>query len=167
MAIRHQLIQRAPTALWTVLDDPSRFADWVVGTSDSAPREGRWPELGSSLTYTVRIGPRKTEGFTVVRRYEPPRYLELEAHAGQQSARIAFDIRPWGDGTLVLVDEHPLRGLGGTLHNSLLDALIQIRHRKMLSNLARAVEEEVTGPRAVNAGVIGDAPRPPEEASHE
>ncbi|WP_330456358.1 SRPBCC family protein [Streptomyces sp. NBC_00820] len=160
MAVRHQLIERAPTALWTVLKDPSRFADWVVGTSNSAPREGRWPELGSSLTYTVKLGRKKAEGFTVVRRYEPPRYLELEAHAGEESARIAFDILPWGDDTLVIVDEHPLRGLSGSLHNTVLDALIQIRHRKMLSRLAQLVEEEAAASRPANAGQRGDAPPP-------
>ncbi|MBH0247326.1 SRPBCC family protein, partial [Streptomyces cavourensis] len=55
-------------------------------------------------------------------------------------ARIAFDIRPWGERTLVIVDEHPLRGLGGTLHNPLVDMLLQLRHRTMLARLAKLVE---------------------------
>ncbi|MFD8911643.1 SRPBCC family protein [Streptomyces sp. NPDC059575] len=152
MAIRYQLIERPPTALWNVLDDPSRFADWVVGTDESGPREGSWPELGSSLTYTVRLGPRVAEGYTVVRRYEPPQYLELEAHTGVGTARIAFDIRPWGEGTLVILDEHPLSGLGNQLHNVVLDALIQLRHRGMLPRLARLVAETNPEPEPADAG---------------
>lgn len=74
MVGRHQLVERGPAAVWNVLADPSRYADWGVGTSESAPRAGRWPEVGSSLTYTVRIGPKSVDGYTVVRRFEHPRH---------------------------------------------------------------------------------------------
>jgi hypothetical protein len=57
------------------------------------------------------------------------------------TVRVAIEIRPWGPDTLVIVDEHPLRGPGGLLHNSLVDALIQVRHRSMLSRLAGVVEQ--------------------------
>ena len=142
MAVRHQLIRRPPQALWAVLRDESDFHKWVVGTHSSYPGEGDWPTTGSTLNYTVRIGPKEFEGFTVVRGHEPPRFLELEAHSGPLgTARIAFDIRPWGEHTLVILDEHPLRGVGGALHNGALDALLQLRHRRMLGRLARLVEE--------------------------
>ncbi|MBC9712801.1 SRPBCC family protein [Streptomyces sp. TRM66268-LWL] len=141
MAIRHQLIRRPPDALWEVLRDEARYCDWVVGTHSTCPGDGDWPAPGSSLRYTVRLGPKEVEGFTVVRRHEPPRVLELEAHSGPfGTARIAFDIRPWGEHTLVVLDEHPLRGLGGALHNSALDTLLHLRHRRLLSRLARVVE---------------------------
>lgn len=157
MAVRHQLVEREPAALWRILADPSRYADWVVGTSESAAREGRWPEVGSSLAYTVRIGPKRIEGHTVVRRLEHPRYLELEAHTGVGTARIAFDIRPWGEVTLVIVDEHPLRGPGATLHNAALETLIQFRHRGMLHRLARLVESENARGRPGHVDTPGDA----------
>ncbi|MFE1962132.1 SRPBCC family protein [Streptomyces sp. NPDC059479] len=143
MAVRHQLIRSEPSAVWAVLEDPSRYADWVVGTDCSAPGEGSWPEVGSSLTYTVRVGPKEFRGHTVVRRYQPPRWLELEAHSGPfGTARIAFDIRSWGDETLVIVDEHPLRGFAGAVHNLVIDAFLQVRHRDMLARLAYVVERE-------------------------
>ncbi|MCX5205551.1 SRPBCC family protein [Streptomyces sp. NBC_00237] len=142
MAVRHQLIRRPPHALWDVLCDPSRYHEWVVGTHASRPGEGDWPKPGSTLLYTVRFGPGEFEGTTVVRRHEPPYALELEAHSGPLgTARIAFDIRPWGEHTLVVLDEHPLRGVGGALHNSAVDALLQLRHRRLLGRLARIVEE--------------------------
>ncbi|MCF3965019.1 SRPBCC family protein [Streptomyces fuscigenes] len=147
MAVRHRYVDRAPDALWAVLNDPYRFGDWVVGTSSSRPEQGDWPQLGSSLRYTVRLGPKTFEGSTVVRRYEPPGILELEAHAGPLgTARIAFDIRRWGDGTLVIVDEHPLRGIGGSAHNGIVDRVIQLRHRQMLKRLEQAAEDEPVGP---------------------
>lgn len=168
MAIRYQLIRRPPAAVWKVLEEPSSYADWVVGTHETAPREGRWPELGSSLAYTLKVGPRRIEGYTVVRRYEPPRYLELEANSPFGNARIAIDVRGWGDETLVILDEHPLRGLGSKLHNVALDAVIQIRHRGMLGRLARLVERE-TPRRSPDGARQGSASEPSsaEEAGRE
>ncbi|WP_066952836.1 SRPBCC family protein [Streptomyces lushanensis] len=143
MAVRHQLIRSEPSAVWAVLEDPSRYADWVVGADCSVPGEGPWPEVGSSLVYTVRVGPKAFRSRTVVRRYEPPRWLELEVHSGPfGTVRIAFDIRSWGDETLVIVDEHPLRGFAGVVHNLVIDALLQVRHRGMLARLADVVERE-------------------------
>jgi uncharacterized protein YndB with AHSA1/START domain len=143
MAVRHQLIKRPPEAVWAVLEDASRYSDWVVGTSSSRHKDGDWPKTGSTLEYTVSLGPYTAEGETVVRLYEPPRCLELEAKSGALgTARIAIEVRPWGDETLVVVDEHPLRGPGGLLHNTLIDALLQLRHRAMLRRLADVVERE-------------------------
>ncbi|MGW7293433.1 SRPBCC family protein [Streptomyces xiamenensis] len=147
MAVRHRLIAHPPDAVWDVLADPSRYAAWVVGTKDSAPAEGEWPQVGSALAYTVRLGRKELHGRTWVRRCEPPRALELEVDSGRLgTARISLDIRPWGEETLVIMDEHPLRGFGGTVHNAVLDAVQQLRHRGMLARLERLVEERAPLP---------------------
>ncbi|MFE4337537.1 hypothetical protein ACFRQM_52250 [Streptomyces sp. NPDC056831] len=87
--------------LWAVLEDENRYTDWVVGTFDSGPGDGRWREVGSSIKYTARVGPKEFHGHTTVRRLDSPRALELEARGGPLgTARIAFDVRPWGDKTL-------------------------------------------------------------------
>ncbi|MEV4949206.1 SRPBCC family protein [Streptomyces sp. NPDC053755] len=158
MAVRHQLIRRSPEAVWAVLADPERYGDWVVGTSDSDALDGDWPQVGSRLRYTVRIGPWSGDGETVVRRCEPGKILELEAVAGALgTARIALEVRPWGEESLVVCDEHPLRGLGGRWHNTLSDAVIQLRHRDMLARLARTVEgdTETAGTAAGATGATG------------
>lgn len=142
MAVRHHLIHATPRQVWAVLADTSRYADWVVGTSDSRATRGLWPELGSALEYTVRIGPWTVAGTTVVRHVKAPAELELEVASGPLgTARVAIEVRPWGEEALVKVDEHPLRGFGGTVHNAAVDALIQLRHRSMLARLADVVEE--------------------------
>ncbi|MER6522420.1 SRPBCC family protein [Streptomyces sp. NPDC060334] len=143
MAVRNQLIHRPPHAVWAVLADPNRYEDWVVGPSQSTPLDRTWPEVGSRLRYTLRLGPWSTEGVTTVRYAEPGRELELEASFDPLgTARIFLQLRPWGEETLVICDEHPLRGLGGTLHNPAVEALIQLRHRGMLARLARLVEQD-------------------------
>jgi hypothetical protein len=89
---------------------------------------------------------------TIVRHCEEGTRLELEAQAGPLgTARIAIELRPWGEHCLVIVDEHPLRGAGGRLHNVGFEALIQLRHRAMLARLARLCEAE--------AGQAGDTRR--------
>ncbi|MBT2524427.1 SRPBCC family protein [Streptomyces sp. ISL-99] len=141
MAVRHQLIRTSPEAVWEVLADGSRYSDWVVGTSESRPGKGHWPEVGATIDYTVCVGPWTLTGQTIVRRAAPPHELELEVDSGPLgTARIAIEVRPWGEDALVILDEHPLRGVGGALHNAALDAVLQLRHRSMLGRLAKVVE---------------------------
>ncbi|MGW0537786.1 SRPBCC family protein [Streptomyces sp. NPDC003032] len=142
MAVRHQLVKRPPSKVWEVLEDGHRYADWVVGTHDSRPLDAQWPAVGSRIEYTVRLGPWRAAGHTVVRHLDRPDRIELEAYSGLLgTARIAIAVRPWGAHTLVVVDEHPLQGPGGALHNAGVDALIQLRHRRMLNRLAEVVEQ--------------------------
>jgi hypothetical protein len=143
MAVRHCLIKASPQTVWAVLADGTRYADWVVGTASSRPVRGTWPQEGAAIGYEVRIGPVGLSNETVVRRCEEGSVLELEAKAGRLgTARIAIELKPWGEHCLVVVDEHPLRGAGGRLHNAGTEALIQLRHRAMLARLARLCEAE-------------------------
>lgn len=143
MAVRHRLIQASPQAVWDVLADGDQYARWVVGTSDVTPKSGRWPQVGATVAYEVRLGALRLDNESVVRRCVEGSELELEAKAGKLgTARIAIELRPWGEQCLVVVDEHPLRGPGGLLHNVGVEALIQVRHRAMLARLARLCESE-------------------------
>jgi hypothetical protein len=143
MAARHRLIQVSPSAVWAVLADGGRYAEWVVGASASRLVRGQWPQTGAAIRYEVRLGPVRLYNETVVRHCEEGTCLELEAHAGVLgTARIAIELRPWGEYCLVIVDEHPLQGAGGRLHNMGFEALIQLRHRAMLARLARLCESE-------------------------
>ncbi|MEU9917393.1 SRPBCC family protein [Streptomyces sp. NPDC051001] len=161
MAVRHRLIKVSPSAVWAVLADGHRYAEWVVGTSHSEPVRGQWPHLDAAIRFQVPLGPLKLVNETVVRRCEEGVALELEAHAGPLgTARIAIELRPWGEHCLVIVDEHPLQGAGGRLHNAGFEALIQMRHRTMLARLARLCENGVReareAPRSASVqGVAG------------
>ncbi|WAX76950.1 SRPBCC family protein [Streptomyces sp. KMM 9044] len=147
MVERHRLIERPPADVWAVLADGTRYADWVVGTSGTRPDAGVRPHAGSSIVYTVHLAPWSVAGSTVVRRCEAPFILEREADSGWLgTARTALEVRPWGENTLVTINEHPLRGPGGVLHNTVVDAPIQPRHRTMLARLADAVEHSPRKP---------------------
>lgn len=159
MAVRHRLIRVSPSAVWDVLADGHRYGEWVVGTSESHPVRGQWPRMDAAIQYQIRIGPLQLDNETVVRHCEEGTRLELEAKAGVLgSARIAIELRPWGEHCLVIVDEHPLRGAGGRLHNAGFEALIQLRHRAMLARLAALCEDEAgdaRGARALGQVTVG------------
>jgi hypothetical protein len=141
VAVRHRLIQASPQAVWNVLADGNQYVEWVVGPSDVTPRSGQWPQVGATIGYEVRLGPVRLNNESVVRRCVAGSELEIEAKAGRLgTARIAIELRPWGEQCLVIVDEHPLRGPGGFVHNVGVEALIQVRHRAMLARLAKLCE---------------------------
>ncbi|MFI1539664.1 SRPBCC family protein [Streptomyces anandii] len=143
MAVRHRLIKTSPGTVWNVLADGNRYAEWVVGTSTSEPVRGHWPEVDSAIAYEVRLGPLRLHNETVVRHCEEGSLLELEAHAGfLGTARIAVELRPWGEHCLVIVDEHPLQGAGSIVHNVGTETVIQLRHRAMLARLAKVCEAD-------------------------
>jgi hypothetical protein len=97
--------------------------------------------VDAAIAYEVSLGPVRLSNQTVVRRCVEGSALELEAHAGiLGTARIAMELRPWGEHCLIIVDEHPLRGAGGLLHNAGIEVLLQVRHRAMLARLARLCE---------------------------
>ena len=147
MAVHHRLIERPPGDVWEVLADPHLYGEWVVGPSESRPQGPLWPQNGARIEYTVRLGPWTGTGTTTVRAMEPLKTLELEADSGWiGTARIAIELRPWGDHTLIVFDEHPLRGTGGALHNPALDAVLQLRNRRMLTRLAELVERQRAAP---------------------
>ncbi|MEU2062529.1 SRPBCC family protein [Streptomyces sp. NPDC013455] len=153
MAVRHRVIKADPAAVWEVLADGHRYAEWVVGTGASRPKQGQWPQKDASITYEIRLGPLTLANETVVRHCREGSLLELEIIAGfLGTARFSIELREWGEHCLVIADEHPLRGPGAALHNVGLEALIQLRHRSMLARLARCCEDGPGGRREPSGG---------------
>ncbi len=128
-----------------MLADGHSYAHWVVGTTQIRSVDSTWPEVGSSLYYTVGRGRLRFEDKSTVRLIKPGRRLELEANAPPLgTARVAFGLIPWGEETVVVIDEHPLRGPGAQLHSGALDLVLHQRNRRMLNNLAQVVHARHT-----------------------
>jgi uncharacterized protein YndB with AHSA1/START domain len=141
MALVNVLIRRPPEQVWDVLSDGFAYAQWVVGTQEIRAVDDDWPQVGSAIHYTVGMGPVHFQGTTTVRRCEPGRQLGLEADGGPLgTARIVIDVYDWGKDTVVVVDEHPLRGAAYRFHSTISDAVLLMRGRPMVRNLARLVE---------------------------
>lgn len=143
VALLNVLVKRSPEQVWDFLSRGDRYADWVSGTREIRDADDNWPEIGSSIHFTAGVGPLVIKDRTTVRNAEPPRMLELEVHAGRiGTARLVFEIRPWGDQAVVVLDEHPLSGPGAHVHNMLIDLALRFRNRRMLDKLAKLIEIE-------------------------
>jgi uncharacterized protein YndB with AHSA1/START domain len=141
VAVVNVLVRRPPEQVWEVLADGHAYAEWVVGTRAIRSVDPGFPDVGTAIDYTVGIGPVRLRGRTTVRHLEPGRQLGLEADAGGLgTARIVIDVLDWGEDTVVVLDEHPLRGPGYRLHNAVSDAFLLVRGHPMVRNLARLVE---------------------------
>lgn len=141
MAVLNVLVCRSPEQIWNVLSDGWAYREWVMGTQAIKAVDDGWPAAGTSIRYAVGVGPLSMTDRTTVRISEPCRELQLEAHAGWiGTARIAIQILPWGEHSVVIFDEHPLSGRGARLHNMAIDGLLRLRNRWMLDKLAELVE---------------------------
>jgi uncharacterized protein YndB with AHSA1/START domain len=141
MAIVNVVIERPREQVWDVLSDGYAFKDWVMGTQDVRDVDANWPEVGSAIQYSFGWGPLTLKGRTVVRQVEPGHRLGLEADAGLLgTARIVIELDDWGGDTVVVLDEHPLRGPSYLLHNTVTDAVLLLRGRPMVQKLAKLVE---------------------------
>jgi hypothetical protein len=130
----------SPPAVVDVLRDGRTYADWVVGTRKIRAVDPGWPAEGTALHYTVGYGPLRKDGHTRSLAYEPDHRLELEAHAWPAgTARIELRAEPVQGGTLVSIDEHPLRGVGARLHNPVADLVILLRNVETLRRLERCI----------------------------
>jgi hypothetical protein len=128
-----------------VLADGFSYADWVVGTRQVRQVDPDWPRPGSSLHFTAGLGPFSVDDKTTSRICEERSRLELEAHAMPYgSVRISIEILPWGDDTVVIIDEHPLRGPSALLENPLVELVLTIRNRRMLRKLAATVRHRAS-----------------------
>lgn len=140
MVVCRGLVDAPAPEAWAVLADGYAYADWVVGTTAIRAADQDWPAVGSSIYFTVGERPLRLDDRTTVRAVEAERRLELEAHAAWLgSVRVVIELTPWGSGTLVTIDEHPLRGPYLLLDNPIANLGLSLRNRLMLRNLAQVV----------------------------
>jgi uncharacterized protein YndB with AHSA1/START domain len=135
-------IDAPPADVFAVLADPYTYADWVVGCDRIRGVEGDWPEVGAKFHHTVGVGPLKVSDNTKVLEVEHGRRLVLEARARPAGVvEVTFVLTAVGDGTDVLMEEHPVRGFAHLIHNPLQDGLIFARNHKTLQRLSDVVRK--------------------------
>ncbi len=133
-----------PAQVWSVLSDGHRYAEWVHGTSEIRDVDAGWPGEGTSIHFTVGYGPFSHKDKTTSRACVEEQKLELEAHAWPAgTARIGLRINPTVDGgSIVTMDEHPLRGPARWVHNPITAIGFRFRVSLMLKDLVRLAEAE-------------------------
>ncbi|WP_371530596.1 SRPBCC family protein [Streptomyces sp. NBC_01283] len=143
MSRNRRLILASPTEVWSLLSDGHRYGEWVTGTQEVLAADAHWPAVGARLKVRVGVGPLLLDDICVVRISEPESRLQLEAKAGPfGAARIAMNLIPWGEHTLLILDWHPLRGPGTRMHGLPVDYVVAVRNGMMLTKLARIAVSE-------------------------
>ena len=134
-----------PAQVWSVLSNGRRYAEWVHGTKEIRDVDEGWPGEGASIHFTVGWGPFTHKDRTTSRACLPEQRRELEAHAWPAgTARIDLRVEPHQGGSLITMDEHPLRGPASWLHNPVAALGFKVRVSFMLNDLARLAEAEPT-----------------------
>lgn len=125
-----------PAQVFDVLRDGQSYATWVVGTRAIRSVDAGWPGVDARVHYTVGYSPLRKDDVTTSQRYEPDRLLQLEAQAWPAgTARIVLTAEAVTGGSLVAIEEAPVRGMARRLHNPVFDALIKIRNVETLRRL--------------------------------
>jgi uncharacterized protein YndB with AHSA1/START domain len=134
--------ESSPEAVFAVLADGRRYADWVVGAKRIRAVDEAWPEAGSRIHHEVGVGPLTIKDSTKVLAADPPRRAVLEARAWPAGkARVTITASPRdGGGSEVLMEEVPTGGPAKTLDSWPLRRLTMLRNVESLRRLRRIVD---------------------------
>lgn len=134
---------RAPIdTVFRVLADGWRYADWVVGAKRIRAVDEGFPSVGARIHHTLGVGPLKLRDDTEVVELDRPRRLVLHARARPTGvARVTMTLQEAAGGTVVTMEERPVRGLAARLDGALLDLAIWARNVRSLRRLRRIVEQ--------------------------
>jgi uncharacterized protein YndB with AHSA1/START domain len=134
-----------PAAVFAVLADGERYADWVVGAKKIRSVDAHWPTPGAELRHEVGIGPIDIKDRSTVQAVEPGRSITLKVRARPAGiARVHISLVPAEDGgTEIHMDEVPVEGIAKTIDNPLQRLLLRRRNVEALRRLAHIAETEV------------------------
>jgi uncharacterized protein YndB with AHSA1/START domain len=134
-----------PEAIFAVLSDGWRYADWVVGAKKIRAVDGSWPAPGSRFHHRVGIGPIDIADSSELEAIDPPRSMTLKVRARPAGvARVHITLEPTEDGgTEITIDEWPTAGFAKRFDNPVQRALLKGRNLEALRRLKNLAEEDV------------------------
>lgn len=141
MSINVRRMNCPPEAVFRVLADGWLYPGWVVGASRMRDVDTAWPHAGSTLHHSVGVWPALLNDTTSVVTWEPPRRMVMTARGWPiGEARVTIDVKPFGGGCLVRIQEEAVSGPAKALPHALTDALLQWRNAETLHRLAYLAE---------------------------
>lgn len=148
MSVVRRRTTAPPAAVFAVLADGWRYADWVVGAKRIRYVDESWPEPGSRFHHKVGAGPVEIKDSSVSEAVDPDHAISLRVQAWPAgTARVRIVLEPTDDGgTEILFEERPLEGPARRFDNPGLRALLWARNVESLRRLARIAEKGVRQP---------------------
>ena len=140
MAITRTSTSEPPEAVWAVLADGWRYAEWVVGCRRIRAVDPGWPAPGTRFHHELGVGPLRLRDHSESLEVDEGRRLVLRARAWPAGeGRVTITITPeGGGGSLVEMEEHPTAGLAKRLDSPPVDLATHLRNEVALRRLARA-----------------------------
>lgn len=130
-----------PEDVFDVLGNGWLYPAWVVGASRMREVDDSWPQAGSRLHHSVGVWPLLLDDTTVAEEWAPPHRMVMRARGWPLGeARVTLRVRPWGDGTMVRIDEEPMKGPAALLPSILTAPLLRVRNAETLHRLAYLAE---------------------------
>lgn len=143
MSTNYRFIPAPPEKVWQVLADPGSYGHWVVGSKRIRDADPSWPAPGSRFHHTVGFGPFTVSDHTESLAYDPPRRLELRAHARPLGlAKVVLELEPADGGTTIKITENPTGVQKPLALFPPLQLLAKVRNRESLARIERLVMGE-------------------------
>ncbi|WP_426187479.1 SRPBCC family protein [Microbacterium sp. TWP3-1-2b2] len=130
-----------PEAVFRVLADGWLYPSWVVGASRMRDVDAAWPQPGAKLHHSVGVWPALLNDNTSTVSWNPPRQMVMTARGWPiGEARVTIDVKPFGDGCLVRIQEEAVSGPAKAMPRALTDVVLQWRNAETLHRLAYLAE---------------------------
>jgi len=136
-----------PEAVFAVVTDGWRYADWVVGAKRVRAVDDTWPEPGSHFHHEVGVGPFTVRDSTELAAIDPPHRIVLivKVRPGGMG-RVTVSVAPRDGGSEVLIEEVLVSGPALVLDSWLFRRITMLRNLEALKRLRRIVDGD-TAPR--------------------
>jgi hypothetical protein len=150
MADDSTLVDAPRSSVFTVLADPPRYEQFVVGNSAVRRFDPRWPEDGSVFHHSLGIRPFLIKDVATSLGTDNATYLVLLTRMGFLGATITtFRLLTRPGGTEVEIREEPMWGMAAWMWTKLVDLVLAWRNRRLLARLKRLAEEQFARERSV------------------
>lgn len=146
MSINRISVAASPEDVFSILANPYRYAEWVVGAREIRGVEGDWPSAGARFHHSIGFGPVAIKDQTKVVEADAPTRLVLEAQVRPfLTAAVTLAVTPTAPGSDVVMEEHPVGPLPIRIIWALLDPLTSRRNDAALRRLKEIVERRTSG----------------------
>ncbi|WP_091227138.1 SRPBCC family protein [Microbacterium sp. 3J1] len=141
MAKNVRTMKCSPDDVFRVLADGWLYPGWVVGASRMRDVDESWPQPGAELHHSVGVWPALLDDTTVVEEWSPPNRMVMRARGWPiGEARVTLRVRAYDGGSMVRIDEEPVKGPATLVPSLITTPLLRWRNSETLHRLAYLAE---------------------------
>lgn len=143
--MRRGTVPASPAAVWELLCDTSRYAEWVVGTDEVTRTDGPARDGSSYDERNTILGPWKARTAWRVTEFDAPRrqvHVSGDVPLAREFA-VVMEVAPEGEGSRVtLILRGEMRGPLGALFGKAMRPGVERNNRRTVEQFAELVGRE-------------------------